>query len=154
MKRFLFLFISIFLCISTMPSFGMEPASITGLWLNQEKSAQVEIYESTGRIYGKIVSLKEPVYPPDDPLGMAGRPKIDRNNPDPLKRKRPLVGLLILDAFRRTGDRTWEDGFIYDPKNGKTYRCKMTLDTPNTLFVRGFIGFSLLGRTTTWTRGK
>ncbi len=154
MKRFFFLFICIFPFISTTHSLGMGPAAITGLWWNQEKSAQIEIYELTGRIYGKIVSLKEPVYPVDDSLGMAGRPKIDRNNPDPLKRKRPLLGLLILDAFHRTGDRTWEDGFIYDPKNGKTYRCIMTLDTADTLFVRGFIGFSLLGRTATWTRVK
>lgn len=132
----------------------MNPAPLVGLWWNQEKNAQIEIYESAGHIYGKIVFLKEPVYPADDPMAMAGRPKIDRNNPDPLKRKRPLLGLLILDSFRQTGDRIWEDGFIYDPKNGKTYSCKMTLETSDTLGVRGFIGFSLLGRTTIWTRVK
>jgi uncharacterized protein (DUF2147 family) len=153
MKKILFC-ILIFFCFSVMPSYSMSSTPITGLWWNQEKSAQIEIYESAGHIFGKIVSLKNPVYPPDDPMSMAGRAKVDRNNPDPLKRKQPLMGLQILGSFRQTGDRLWEEGFIYDPKNGKTYRCKMTLDNADSLSVRGFIGFSLLGRTETWTRVK
>jgi uncharacterized protein (DUF2147 family) len=144
----------IFLCLSSAPSYSMSSTMISGLWWNQGKSAQIEIYESAGHIFGKIVFLKEPVYPTDDTQSMAGLPKIDRNNPDPLKRKQPLLGLQILSSFLQTGDRTWEEGFIYDPKNGKTYRCKMTLDNADTLSVRGFIGFSLLGRTETWTRAK
>jgi hypothetical protein len=46
---------------------------------------------------------------------------------------------------------SWSQGKIYDPKNGKTYSCKMTLEG-NELKVRGYVGFSLLGRTTVWTR--
>ena len=153
MKKVL-LTVLIFLFFSVIPSFSMNSTPIIGLWWNQAKSAQIEIYESAGRLFGKIVFLKEPVYPPDDPQSMAGRAKVDRNNPDPLKRKQPLLGLQILNSFRQTDERLWEEGFIYDPKNGKTYRCKMTLENADTLFVRGFIGFSLLGRTETWTRVK
>jgi uncharacterized protein (DUF2147 family) len=153
MKKIL-LSILLFLFFSVTPSSSMSSNVISGLWWNQGKSAQIEIYESAGRFFGKIVFLKEPVYPPDDPMSMAGRAKVDRHNPDPLKRKQALLGLQILGSFHQTGDRIWEDGFIYDPKNGKTYRCKMTLDNTDTLSVRGFIGFSLLGRTETWTRVK
>ena len=153
MKKVL-LTVLIFFFFSVIPSFSMNSTPIIGLWWNQAKSAQIEIYESAGRLFGKIVFLKEPVYPPDDPQSMAGRAKVDRNNPDPLKRKQPLLGLQILNSFRQTDERLWEEGFIYDPKNGKTYRCKMTLENADTLFVRGFIGFSLLGRTETWTRVK
>ena len=153
MKKVL-LTVLIFLFFSVIPSISMNSTPIIGLWWNQAKSAQIEIYESAGRLFGKIVFLKEPVYPPDDPQSMAGRAKVDRNNPDPLKRKQPLLGLQILNSFRQTDERLWEEGFIYDPKNGKTYRCKMTLENADTLFVRGFIGFSLLGRTETWTRVK
>lgn len=153
MKKVL-LTILLFFCFLIIPSSSISSTAISGLWWNQEKSAQIEIYESSGRLFGKIVFLKEPVYPPDDPQSMAGRAKVDRNNPDPLKRKQPLLGLQILSSFRQTGDRLWEEGSIYDPKNGKTYRCKMTLENTDSLSVRGFIGFSLLGRTTTWTRVK
>jgi uncharacterized protein (DUF2147 family) len=50
-------------------------------------------------------------------------------------------------------DNVWNDGKIYDPKTGKTYSCKMTLSgNKKSLDVRGFIGFSLIGRTSVWTR--
>ena len=61
------------------------------------------------------------------------------------------MGLQILSGFRYAGDGTWEAGKIYDPKNGKTYSCKMRLDGEN-LKIRGFIGISLFGRTTVWSR--
>jgi uncharacterized protein (DUF2147 family) len=57
-----------------------------------------------------------------------------------------------LSGFKFAGDNLWEDGTIYDPENGKTYRCKITLESPNRLNVRGFVGISLFGRTTVWTR--
>jgi uncharacterized protein (DUF2147 family) len=61
------------------------------------------------------------------------------------------MGLDILSGFKYGGGNIWQDGKIYDPKNGKTYSCKMTLEG-NELKVRGYVGFSLLGRTTVWTR--
>ena len=45
---------------------------------------------------------------------------------------------------------TYKDGTIYDPKSGKTYSCKMTIDG-NKLKIRGYIGISLFGRTEVWT---
>ena len=47
----------------------------------------------------------------------------------------------------------WNGGYILDPKNGKTYKCEMKLeDGGKKLTVRGYIGFSLLGRSQTWIR--
>ena len=74
------------------------------------------------------------------------------NNPDLNLRKKPVLGLEIVKGFAYAGDSKWVDGKVYDPKNGKTYSGKMTLVSPNQLNLRGFIGISLLGRTTTWTR--
>ncbi|MFZ5907440.1 MAG: DUF2147 domain-containing protein [Nitrospirota bacterium] len=51
----------------------------------------------------------------------------------------------------KSGEDQWEGGKIYDPQNGKTYSCKIKLEGQK-LRVRGFIGFSLLGRTAVWTR--
>ncbi len=42
-----------------------------------------------------------------------------------------------------------------DPDNGRVYKTKLRLDDGGRkLRVRGFIGFSLLGRTQTWVRDE
>jgi len=58
---------------------------------------------------------------------MAGRPVVDRENPNPNLRSRMLIGLQLLEGFTYIGKNVWEKGTIYNPDNGKTYKCKMTL---------------------------
>ena len=43
-------------------------------------------------------------------------------------------------------------GTIYDPRDGKTYKCRMTLKKDGTLEVRGYLGLALFGKTVVWTR--
>ena len=129
--------------------------AIVGLWLTAPSDngrARVEVREvEEGRYDGSIVWLEKPTYPEDDERGMGGQKRVDRENPDPELRQRPILGLKIVEGFEYAGDKQWKDGTIYDPENGKTYRAKAKLEG-DTLKVRGFIGFSLLGRTTEWTR--
>lgn len=118
---------------------------VEGFWLNQEKEAKVEIYKAkNGKFYGKIVWLKEP--------NRDGKPKTDINNPKESLKSQPIIGLLILKGFNKDGETSYEDGTIYDPKNGKTYSCKITYENANSLSIRGYVGISMLGRTTKWTR--
>lgn len=127
--------------------------AITGRWETEDGKAHVEITRRGGEYVGEIVWLGEPLYPPDDPEGMGGRPRIDRENPDPGLRHRPIVGLQILEGLEYDGDGEWTGGTIYDPEIGKTYKCKARLsDDGRTLHLRGYIGFSLLGRTSEWRR--
>lgn len=65
-----------------------------------------------------------------------------------------IVGMTIAKHLKPSSkSHVYEDGEILDPENGKTYKCKMTLSpNGNELEVRGFIGFSLLGRSQTWKR--
>jgi uncharacterized protein (DUF2147 family) len=56
----------------------------------------------------------------------------------------------LLRGLEKDGDHEYDNGKIYDPKNGKTYSCKIT-HKGNTLDLRGFVGISLIGRTSTWT---
>lgn len=63
-----------------------------------------------------------------------------------------IVGMTIVKGIKKKGDN-YEGGEILDPDNGKTYKCKMKLDSIGTkLEVRGFIGVSLFGRSQTWLR--
>lgn len=65
---------------------------------------------------------------------------------------KPIEGMVIAWGLRREGD-SWDDGKIMDPKNGKVYSAKMTpIEGGRKLEVRGYLGFSLLGRTQTWVR--
>ncbi len=125
---------------------------ILGIWNNQEKDAKIEIVKCGEQYCGNIVWLKEPNYPDRSKEGMPGTPRLDRNNPDPALRKVPIIGLQIMRRFVFVGDGVWGKGQVYDPKNGKTYGGKMTLVAPGRLKLRGFIGISLFGRTTIWTR--
>lgn len=125
--------------------------AIAGRWKTDDGKAHVRVFRQGETFAGEIVWLGEPLYPSDDP--MAGKPRVDRDNPDPDLRSRPILGLRILEGLRHAGDGEWEGGSIYDPENGKTYKCKAWLgEDGDTLHLRGFIGFSLFGRTTGWTR--
>ncbi|MFH1160803.1 MAG: DUF2147 domain-containing protein [bacterium] len=121
---------------------------IIGTWLNQEGTAQVEVFKISGKYYGKIVWLETP----NDSI--TGKPRTDKENPDEGLRHVPLLGLVNLKGFVFDGEDEWKDGNIYDPKNGKTYSCYMKFETPVKLKIRGYIGISLLGRTTYWTPVK
>ena len=133
-------------------AFGGSPDAVTGTWTTSENKAKIEIFKCGSNYCGKIIELKEAIYPANDKKGMAGQTKVDRENPDAQLKSRPIVGMQMLDGFSYSGDNCWEGGTIYDPKNGKTYKCKITLAESNQLKVRGFIGVSLIGRTETWTR--
>ncbi len=126
--------------------------AVLGVWLNQEKDAKIEIYRCAEQYCGKVVWLKEPVYPPGSQDGVPGTPKVDHHNPDHALRSRPIIGLTIVRGMTYAGDNTWKHGTIYDPKSGKTYSAKMTLVSPAELHLRGYIGISLIGRTAIWTR--
>jgi len=122
--------------------------SVLGLWMTGYGKAKIRIYKDGANKYnGKIAWLIEPRY--ED-----GNAKVDKNNPDPAKKKIPLMGLTNLSGFVYEGENAWTDGHIYDPENGKSYKCKMELTDANTLEVRGYIGISLFGRTDIWKRQK
>lgn len=118
---------------------------IEGMWFNDVKDAKIQIYKAgDGKFYGKIVWLKEPL--------KNGKPKVDEKNRVATLKNQTLISLVILKGFQKEGD-TYTEGTIYDPENGKVYDCKMTYNGKK-LSIRGFIGFSFIGRTTVWERAS
>ncbi len=157
MKRIL-VFIAVLGLVLTAPAAAGEADAILGLWATDPEGeggqAHIEIYAEGDRYNGRIVWLEEPIYPADDEQGMAGQEKVDRENPEGALRTRPIIGLVIMEGIKFKGKRSWHKGKIYDPDNGKTYKSKLSLAGDDVLKVRGFIGFSLIGRTSEWTRVK
>jgi len=123
-----------------------NPDSIVGVWKTGEGNAMVRIYKNGEKYQGKVVWLKEP----NDPE--TGKPKQDKNHPDEATRTRPVLGMINIWGFSYKDKNLWDDGNIYDPKNGSTYSCTIKMINPNTLEVRGYIGVSIIGRTDNWTR--
>lgn len=113
-----------------------EADKIIGLYWSPQKDARIEIYKKGITYFGKTV--------------WAAIPRKDTQNPNQQLRQRNLLGLDILTNFTYE-DGGYKDGKVYDPNNGKTYSCKMTLDGVN-LKVKGYIGISLLGRTELFER--
>ena len=135
----------VFLLLGLTQAFAQTESAILGVWYNTEKTAQVEILKTGTEYIGKIVWLKEPI--------RDGKPATDRQNSDPKLKTRPLMGLNILEGLKYSGG-IWKGGEIYDPKSGKTYSCEVKLKSSDILEVKGYLGFSFVGRTVEWTKAK
>lgn len=124
-------------------------SSPVGVWTTIDKTkkprAIVKLWKYKDELFGKILK----VFPrPGDTGRCVQCPGEYRN--------KPIKGLTFIWNLRqdKANPNHWYGGRILDPKNGKVYRCKMTLiDHGKRLKVRGYIGLSLLGRTQIWERG-
>ena len=134
------------LLLLTGTAIADETDAILGQWYtdSEKKDVVVEIYKDNNLYSGKIAWLKNPKE--DD-----GTDKVDDENPDEARRNDPILGMNLVKGFTYKGKNKWAGGTIYDPDNGKTYKCKMSLKGDD-LKVRGFIGVALLGRTVHWLR--
>ena len=127
-----------------------EADRLVGRWLTKGDDATIEIYRDGQQYHGRIIAISEPLYPEGHSSGRAGQPKTDVNNPDPQKRNQTIVGLALLRGFEYVGDNRWENGKIYNPRDGDDYNCEITLNEDGTLGVRGYVGIPLLGSTQVW----
>jgi uncharacterized protein (DUF2147 family) len=122
-------------------------ASPVGLWYAEGGAAEVEIFPCSDGLCGRVAWLRSPI-------GDDGCELRDGKNPDPMARGKTIIGLVVLHGLKPLGaeGRQWAGGTIYDPVSGRTYSCNARLEGDDRLFLRGFWGIQLLGRTATWTR--
>lgn len=119
---------------------------IMGNWQTGDGNLKVKISKTGNTYHGIIVWMKEP-------NDANGKPKLDQFNPDLSKRKNPILGnAIMIDKFKFVDENTWDNGTIYDARNGKTYSCIIKMSDQNKLDVRGYWGISLLGKTDTWVK--
>jgi uncharacterized protein (DUF2147 family) len=106
----------------------------------------IEITAVGDSLQGKIVkSIPDPDDDPPDTICT----KCD--GPD---KNKPILGLTIMKGFHKDGD-SWDDGTILDPRSGDVYSAEMHVgENGKKLFLRGYLGISLLGRTETWLRAE
>ena len=136
------LIIITFLCSGVITS-----QDVIGKWktiddnTGDEKSI-VEIYKENGKVYGKVVEIL-----------VEGRQEATCRNCEGDDEDKPIQGLVIIKGLEKDGDE-YNSGKILDPESGKMYKCYIELEEEDKLKVRGYIGFSLLGRTQYWYRSE
>lgn len=132
----------LFVVLATDSSAATTPV---GRWYAEGGAAQVEVEPCGDALCGRVVWLRSP-------YDENGCTMSDRYNPDRALRGRPMIGIDILSGLRPVAEGTWDGGTIYDPTSGRTYQCTASIDGDDRLRVRGYVGFHILGRTTTWIR--
>jgi uncharacterized protein (DUF2147 family) len=123
----------------------MNSQSIVGKWKTiddetGEAKSIVELFLKSGKMYAKVVEV----------LDIANKNSLCQKCSGEDKNK-PILGLTIIKGLSKEGAE-YTSGEILDPKNGKLYKCTISLESKDKLKVRGYIGFSLLGRTQYWHR--
>jgi len=115
---------------------------ILGIWLNEDKTIEVEIYKTGVTYSGKIVSIEKPGSNPNF------QPK-DKNNPKPELRNRNILGIDIITGLQYSNDK-WIKGTIYSPKSGMYADCKVELLSNGQLKITG--SKSGINKKQIWTR--
>jgi uncharacterized protein (DUF2147 family) len=129
------------------------PSAIVGDWLVDSRDAVIRIEQVGDQYQGYILWQLHGTYGPEDGPQLNGKIVTDRNNPDPALRSQPLTGLRLLKGLQyEADDKKWVGGHIYNSEDGRTYNCQVRLLGPNRLRLRGYIGISLFGGNTVWSR--
>lgn len=121
------------------------PPGFAGVWYDDSGQGAVEIAPCSDRLCGRVVWLKAP-------LDRTGKPLTDGNNPDARQRQRPICGLPVIGNLRRQTNGAWDEGWIYDPKQGKQFDLELRLRSPEALQVTGYLGVKFLSETFIWRR--
>lgn len=139
MKILLTVLLTLFSASYALAAETPDPA---GLWLTENKRAVVKIDHCGNGLCGNIHWIIE------------GGMQTDAKNPDEAKRGQPMCGLPILSGFTQNQKnlKVWESGKIYKADEGDTYNATVSVIDANKLYLRGYVGIPLLGKTQYWTR--
>ena len=121
--------------------------TIFGKWktiddVTGKEKGVVEIYEFKGKVYGRVIEIFE-----------ESKKHVKCEKCDGEEKNKPVMGMNIIKGLTKDGD-VYNGGKVLDPKIGKWYHCKISLDGKDKLIIRGYIGIPLFGRSQTWIRQK
>ena len=129
------------LVLISTPAIAGDP---TGMWLSADGDVKLKVSRCGENICGNIAWLKNPN---DD----SGKPKIDKNNADPSKRSRPIMGSAVILPMKSDGADKWS-GQVYNAEDGKTYNGSFTLAGASKAELKGCV--AIICKTKVWTRSN
>ncbi len=126
---------------------GLTAQSCEGLWKvildkSNEPACIMQLYQKEGLLYGRMRKILKSDTKQADPKCV--------NCTDDRYNQR-VIGMDLIRGLKRRGD-LWSGGKLLDPHTGRQYKCYLELLEPDRLKVRGYVGFSLIGRTQYWHR--
>jgi uncharacterized protein (DUF2147 family) len=139
------------LVVASAPATLAQQSPELGLWYNHSGKGAVEIRpcgttdSDADRLCGFIVWLKQP-------SGRNGKPLTDGYNAKPSMRSRPICGLPVLGSLRPMSDGSWDQGWVYDPEQGKSFDAAIQLRTRDQLVLTGYKGIKLFSKSFIWKR--
>lgn len=116
--------------------------AITGIWINEEQTAKIEIFNDENSFSGKLIWI-------DNERDENGQYYKDIKNPNPEKRDQTIKGMVIISGLNYNG-KYWENGEIYSPKMGETANCKILIISPTEMELTVAKGF--IKKTKTWRK--
>ena len=124
---------------------SVPPAEqICGKWESSDKNLIVQVYMQNNKFFGKIIWYTD----------TGGKPMdygTDKRNPEPALRSRKILGMSVLyDMVYKPNTNSWEDGMIYESKNGREWNASVYIDKNGLLRVKGYWHFKLIGRNMTF----
>lgn len=133
-------------CVLCLMTFMASSQTVVGKWVKSDEQGIetyiVEIYEKEDKVYGKIVNVLANVEKEALCEKCTGE-----------YYQQPIIGLEIIKGL--TFDGTYyRNGRILSPEEGKTYKCRLSLEegNPNVLEVREYMAF--IYETQYWRRLK
>ena len=127
-------------------SYFCHAQSVLGKWKTVddetgETKAIVELYEKSGKLYGKVVDILN-----------EKRKKAVCSKCEGKFKDQPVLGMNIIDGFSKDNEGQYKGKRLTDPSKGLTVRGKVWLnpDDSSKLMVRGYLAFFY--RTQTWLR--
>ncbi|MDH3708813.1 MAG: DUF2147 domain-containing protein [Cyclobacteriaceae bacterium] len=129
-------------------SVPVKAQDVLGQWSTvddqtREVKSVVEIYTKKGQVFGKVVAISDPQQQE------ATCSECDDKDP---RKNQPIIGMEIIKGLKKV-ENAWTNGEILDPENGKVYKCKIWVEN-GSLVVRGYLGFTWLGRSQTWAKAS
>lgn len=122
-------FVALIVCWLTLSIAQAAPPTQRSVWLLEGGEAAVELFECGGLLCGRIAWLR--VEPPRD----GGSALPDRR----------LCNLSVMTRLRAVGHGRWEDGSVFDPRTGRSYRFRLTVQSPDRLLAIAYLGLPALG---------
>ena len=139
--------VSILIFCATTIFANAQVEKMLGYWASVDDETGKEesifyIYKATdGKYYGKLMKVFD-----------ATKKNAVCDKCTGADKDKPLEGLILMKGLEEDGNML-SGGKITDPKNGKIYNVKISLDEKNRLKVRGSLDkLGALGRTQYWVR--
>ena len=119
---------------------------LIGEWWTENNEGRIRMTRDRDGSFRGTTTCCVPAKPTRD------HPAQDIHNPNPKQRSRSTVGIVLIWKLKYEGDGEYADGYVYNPRDGKTYRIDMAIIDRNTVKIRGYIGIPLLGQSQIWRR--